>query len=49
MRSLIVASFFAGGLALFAESVPEKSAVVDSRVLIPKERVTLAAVEAAMT
>ena len=36
-------------LALFADQVPEKSAVVDSRVLIPEEQVTLAAVEAAMT
>ncbi len=49
MRSLIVVAFLASGLALFAESVPEKSAVVDSRVLIPKEQITLAAVEAAMT
>jgi Prenyltransferase and squalene oxidase repeat len=49
MRSLIVVWFLASGLALFAESVPEKSAAVDSRALIPKEKVTLAAVEAAMT
>jgi len=49
MKSLIFAWFFASGLALFADPVPEKSAVVDSRVLIPEERVTLAAVEAAMT
>ncbi|HZJ16530.1 MAG TPA: hypothetical protein VFD27_15850 [Chthoniobacteraceae bacterium] len=49
MKSLIFAWFFASGLALFADPVPEKPAVVDSRVLIPEERVTLAAVEAAMT
>jgi hypothetical protein len=49
MKSLIFALFFAGGLTLFADPVSEKSAAVDSRVLIPEERVTPAAVEAAMT
>ena len=42
MRILLIAWLFAGGVALGEE-------VVDSRVLIPKERVTLAAVDAAMT
>ncbi|MEO7318135.1 MAG: hypothetical protein ABIZ56_04000, partial [Chthoniobacteraceae bacterium] len=41
MRALLVA-LFAGGVALGEE-------IVDSRMLIPKERVTLAAVDAAIT
>jgi hypothetical protein len=44
MRAPLAALFFAGGMALGGDS-----AVVDSRVLIPKERVTLPAVEAAIT
>lgn len=53
MRALIIACFLASSPALFAEPGTErgaeKPAVVDSRVLIAKERVTLAAVEAAIT
>ena len=45
MRTLLVASILACGCAFAEEPVP---AIVDSRVLIPKERVTLAAVDAAM-
>ena len=48
MRSLLVASLIASGIALGADAVSEKSAVVDSRVLIPIERVTLPAIEAAV-
>ena len=46
MRALLLASFFASGIALGEDPAP---AIVDSRVLIPKERVTLAAVDAAIT
>ena len=42
MRAVLIASLFAGGVALGEEPV-------DSRALIPKERVTLAAVDAAIT
>ena len=45
MRTLLVASILACGCAFAEEPVP---AIMDSRVLIPKERVTLAAVDAAM-
>lgn len=44
MRTLICATLLAGTIALMADS-----AVVDSRVLIPKEQATLAAVNAAIT
>ena len=44
MRTLICATFLAGTVALIADS-----AVVDSRVLIPKEQATLAGVDAAIT
>ena len=46
MRALLIAALLAGGVALGEDAPP---VIVDSRVLIPKERVTLAAVDAAMT
>ena len=46
MRSAVIASLVALCVPLGAE---DKPAVVDSRVLIPKEQVTPAAVEAAIT
>ena len=46
MRALLIAALLAGGVALGEDAAPP---IVDSRVLMPKERVTLAAVEAAMT
>ena len=46
MRALLIASLFARGVAFGEDAAP---AIVDSRVLIPKERVTLAAVDAAIT
>ena len=46
MRALLIAALLAGGVALGEDAAP---VIVDSRVLIPKERVTLAAVDAAMT
>ena len=45
MRSLLFVSLFAGGFVLGEDVAPAKA---DSRVLIPKEQVTLAAVDAAM-
>ena len=46
MRALLIAALLAGGVALGEDAAPP---IVDSRVLMPKERVTLAAVDAAMT
>ena len=46
MRALLIAALLAGVVALGEDAAPP---IVDSRVLMPKERVTLAAVEAAMT
>ncbi len=48
MRLLIVACFFASSLALFADPIAGKSTVIDSRVLIPEEEVTLARMDAAI-
>ena len=45
MRALLLASLFAGGFAFAEDAAP---AIPDSRALIPKERVTLTAVDAAI-